>query len=122
ELGAVALLEFLARAAPAGVVAADLLVCGNRALASGDGSRARADRASGERGATAVPRAVPARGGNRVGARERLVLVREALWIRRGGRLQLLGLLRLHLDVEEMAHDLVADDRPQLLEHRVPLG
>src|SRR4029079_7748846 len=61
-------------------------------------------------------------GGTRRGAGEPLMPVREPVRVRRRRRLQLLGLVRLHLDVEEVAHDLLADDGAELLEHRVPLG
>src|SRR5262245_15292549 len=72
-LGAVALLELLAGAAPAGIVPADVLV-----LALDDGAR----RDGGRDGAAACDRRGrdgrgAARGGDRVGAGERLVLVAE---------------------------------------------
>ena len=54
--------------------------------------------------------AEPTGGGDRVGAGGGLVLVREHLG-RLDGRERLLGLVLLHLDVEERRDDLLADER-----------
>src|SRR6478735_6304107 len=115
-LGAVALLELLARAAPAGVVAAELLVL------------ARADRRRDGDGS-------PDRGGahaagecrvDHVGAGARLVLVAEvavAAWrLLRRQPCCLTLVRRRELRVEEMQHDLAADDAPQLGEHSLALA
>ena len=62
-----------------------------------------------------------ARRGDRVRALQLLVLVGERL--RRGDGLELLlGLVPLHLDVEQRQHDLLADHAAELLEHRVPFA
>src|SRR5262249_40881161 len=109
-LSAVAALELLARAAPARVVPAELVVLGGDALRR---SRDGLDK-----------RLLPAeRGCDRVGAGQRVVLVREAA-VRRLGLGEVLELLRLlgrDLRVEEREHDLLADRRVQLLEHLVAL-
>src|SRR3954454_7459406 len=111
RLGAVALLELLAAAAPARVVAADVVV-----LALVNGGR-RAAAAARERGRRARRRA-----GDRIGARERLVLVREVAVRRPAVRRRRLlgerfGVARLDLRVEEDRHDLLPDRRVQILEH-----
>src|SRR5215216_976564 len=120
-------LELLARPAPAGVIAAELLLVRDGALARCDRGGARAYDSCGRAGS---PHSVTRSGGlNGVGAGERLVLVRESAvpaaarptpWA--GGLLQVGGSLRLHFDVEEIADDLFADDLPKLFEHRVALG
>src|SRR5581483_4471289 len=116
----VALLELLAGAAPARVVAADLLVLGDHALPRRDAAAVRPDRGRG-RDRIARPRSG---GHDRVRAGKRLVLVRESAV---AGRLPLLVLLelrrlgRLDLGVEERDDDLLPDRRVELLEHRVAL-
>src|SRR5207237_6908539 len=118
--GAVALLELLARAAPAGVIAADLLPVGDDPL---DGQRLTA----GHGRAVTVSQQLPGggrRGADRLRARGRVVLVAQVavhgLRLLRG--LQLLGALDRHLHVEELQDDLLADRGGRLLEHRVRLG
>src|SRR5207244_1295911 len=108
---AVTALELLARAAPAGVVAAELLGLGDDSLLR---SRNRLDESL-----LASERAC-----DHVGSGERLVLVREAAVPLLGllDLLQLAGLFRLELGVEERQDDLLADRRVQLLEHLVALG
>src|SRR5918995_295066 len=113
----VALLELLARAAPARVVAAELLVLVLHDLLgvdllcrSGDGARGRHRRTtdSGSR--------------DRARARCGLVLVREPIAVLLTGLLEQLGVLRRQLRVEERADDLLADLEAELLEHAVPLA
>src|SRR5439155_25030645 len=108
---AVAALELLARAAPAGVVAAELLGLGDDALLR---PWNRLDE-----------RVLASEGtGDDIRAGERLVLVREAA-VPLLGLLELLELpclLGLELGVEEGQDDLLADRRVQLLEHLVALG
>src|SRR5918995_462700 len=113
----VALLELLARAAPARVVAAELLVLVLHDLLgvdllcrSGDGARGRHRRTtdSGSR--------------DRARARCGLVLVREPIAVLLTGLLEQLGVLRRQLRVEEGSDDLLADLKAELLEHAVPLA
>ena len=63
----------------------------------------------------------PTGGGDGIRAGGGLVLVREHLR-RLDGRERLLGLVLLHLDVEERRDDLLADDLAELLEHDVALA
>src|SRR5437870_3237822 len=126
RLSAVALFELLARAAPARVVPADLV-----ALSDRPGRRRRRDRAAageeaarGHRGTVAAP-VGNRRRADRLRACDLVVLVREPRGLGRLGllqALQLVGVLRLELRVEEMADDLLADRHVQLLEHQVALG
>src|ERR1700746_3022639 len=105
-LRAVALLELLARAAPARVVAAELLVLA-RPHGLRDDARSRGDtgrdRLSPPRGGDRLP---PARGADRLRAGRGLVLVVDVPV--RGLRLRelLLGLLGRELGMEEVKHDL----------------
>src|SRR5262245_64391318 len=114
-LRAVALLEFLAGAAPARIVAADLVPLGRDALLRGDSP------AAAEPGAHS--NAVPGkpRGGNRVRPGERLMLIREPTAVDVLRADELLGFLRLDLRVVEEHQDLLADEPAELLEHHVPL-
>src|ERR1700746_946746 len=104
-LRAVALLELLARAAPARVVAAELLVLA-RPHGLRDDARSRGD--------TGRDRLSPARGGGPRRAGRGLVLVVDVPV--RGLRLRelLLGLLGRELGMEEVKHDLAADDASEL--------
>src|SRR5207248_3640647 len=119
-LRAVALLELLARAAPARVVAADLLVLADRPLRrdrASSGEPGRRDRAAETFRST--------RGRDHVGARRGVVLVGEVavrtLAVRRRRRAQLLAAFAgLELRVEGRQHDLLADREAELLEHHVP--
>src|SRR5919201_2827524 len=115
---AVALLELLARAAPARVVAADVLP-----LRFDD----RARRARGRRRAAGQGHRRPAGpatpgGGDRIRAGEGLVLVREPAAVD-GGRLlralELVGLLGRKLRVEQRQDDLLVDREAELLEHQM---
>src|SRR6266516_2186760 len=114
-LGAVAALVLLARAAPAWVVAPDLVALRDDALL---GLLLRRGRAAERRELRR------ARRGDRVGAPDRLVRVRQvpvpaavpAPGLRRqgGGRARFAFLRdRLDLDVEERLHDLLADVAPE---------
>src|SRR5205085_6873555 len=117
--------ELLAAAAPARVVAADL-------VAFGDGARGRRDGfAAGEQGARrrrgdAVAAAVAGCGGvDRLRARQRLMLVGEAAAVEGLCLLRLLelgGVLGLELRMEEMQDDLLADPTAHLAEHRLALA
>src|SRR6188508_98020 len=104
-LGAVAALELLAAAAPARVVAADLLAVARHALLRHHRAAAGIERASGH--APAVAEHQPGRGGaacrrHRLRARQRLVLVRESIPGLRGLRpLERICVLDLDLRVEE---------------------
>src|SRR3954454_12422434 len=121
-LGAVALLELLAGATPAWVVAADVLDLrvdlGLRRDRGRDGAAA-ARVARRRRGGGA------ARGEDRFGAGERLVLVahRAVAAVRARRLLQLVRgtVVWGHLGVEEERHDLLADRAVQLEEHHVAL-
>src|SRR5437773_9585655 len=112
--GAVAALVFLAAAAPARVVAADVAVLVRDRLRRGQSRRRRAGAGHGRR--------TRCRGsGDRLGPGSGLVLVEEvAVAVLR----LLLQRLRLdpHLGMEEREHDLLADRLAQLLEHLVALG
>src|SRR4051812_3216112 len=123
-LRAVALLELLARAAPARVVAPELLLLGDHALLRDRRDRAAAVAAdvAGHRGRGSRFAAEPRR-GDRVGAGERLVLVRErARGAVAGSELEIRGVAGVELRVEEQADDLLVDREAELLEHRVALA
>src|SRR4051812_7399185 len=97
-----ALLELLAGAAPARIVATELLVCrrDDRSLRRGGGRAPDAEccRACRRRCAGS---------GDRLRARGRLVLVREIAVLRLLGLVELGGLGRRDLRVEEREHDLL---------------
>src|SRR5436190_1029546 len=117
-LGAVALLELLARAAPARVVASDVLAVGldDRLRRAGGRGRAAGDRH--RRGA----RGAATRGGDRIRAGEGFVLVLHPAAV--GTLLSALELIRLfrrELRVEERQHDLLVDRDAELPEHDVAL-
>src|SRR5262245_46613275 len=115
-LRAVALLVLLAGSAPAGIVAPDLVPVARHPLLGRDGAAPAAHLRHGPAGPTAAGRR------DRIGARQRLVLVREAAAVDVVRPAQLLRLLRLELRVEEEHQHLLADQAAELLEHRVPLG
>src|SRR5688500_12662794 len=130
-LRAVTLLELLARAAGARVVAPDAVEVGGDALSRRDRRRrtprparrgARAQRAGARGGRCAAA----ARGADRVRAGDRIVLVREPAVpaaVRARRRRFEVGLLGpVDLDTKQVADDLVLDDRSELLEHLVALG
>src|SRR5688572_11295480 len=110
----VTLLELLARAAPAGVVAAELLVLALHDLLRVHGLSRSRDGAGG-RGRPAADSS----SRDRARARRGLVLVREPAAVLLAGLLQHLRVLRRKLRVEERADDLFADLEAELLEHPV---
>src|SRR5712691_2480500 len=92
---AVAALELLAAAAPARVVAAELVALRADALL-GRNRAAAADRAGGRDRGSVAPEQLPATGcRDRLRAGERLVFVREAATVQRLRLLRLLKLTRL---------------------------
>src|SRR5439155_16638750 len=110
SLRAVALLELLPRAAPARVVASDLLLLGDNPLLGGNRPAAHADL-PGRHART------HARGRDHVGAGERLVLVRAPVAVHVGLLpLKLCGIPRLDLRMEEQRQHLLVDEHPELLE------
>src|SRR5436305_982371 len=115
--GAVALLELLAGAAPAGVVAADVVP-----LRLDDLLRAGRDgAAAGHRHRRGRGRRTTACGRDRVRAGERLVLVLEVPVRAAVDGEGFLGDRRLELGVEQRQDDLLPDRAAQLLEPHVPL-
>src|SRR5262249_38158873 len=124
-LRAVAALELLAAPAPARVVAAEvLLAVARHALLGHHRAAAGIERPRGHAAAVAGHQPGRAAAGrrDRLRARERLVLVGEAIAGLRGLRLlERLGVLDLDLRVEECLDDLSADLEVQLLEHPVAL-
>src|SRR6266508_3027127 len=122
---AMTFLELLAAPAPAGIVAADLLFVGDDTLLlRGDGGRAAAHRA-GEHAAASIRghHARPRAGrGDRFRSRQRLVLVGEGAAVDVLHALELLGIGRSHLGVEEHQQDLLVDQPAELLEHHVALA
>src|SRR5437764_12563908 len=112
------LLELLAAAAPAGIVAAELLVVGRDDLPRGCRRRRRAAHADGRR---ARGRA-HARRRNGVRACRRLVRVRKVPVLRALRLLELGCLGGRDLGVVEREDDLLADLLAELLEHQVSLG
>src|SRR4051794_17843108 len=125
RLRAVAALELLAAAAPAGVVAADLVAVRGHALRRRDRAAACAERAGRDRAAaTAVAAERPGR-CDRVRAGERVMLIGDigaVESLRRLRLLELLGVADLDRGVEERHHDLLADRESELAEHRLALG
>src|SRR5829696_4335643 len=109
----VTLLELLAGAAPARVVAAELLVFVLHDLLRVHGLRRR--QGACRRNRTASDR----RTGDRARAGSGLVLVGEAAAVLLAGLFEQLRVLRRELRVEERADDLFADLQPELLEHLV---
>src|SRR5207247_8759242 len=109
-LRAVAFFEFLAAAAPAGVVATDVLAVRLDDRARGACGRRRSARQ--RHGCRRGGRRRSTGGGNRVCAGERLVLVLETAAVD-GARLlrtlQLVRFLRRKLRMEQRQHDLFVD-------------
>ena len=98
---AVALLELLAASAPAGVVAADLVAIGGHALLGCDGA-ATAEAAGAHTTAQCANRRTAHTGrGDRVRARQRLVLVRVGPVVLFKRVPQIFGLVRLDPGVEQ---------------------
>src|SRR5437764_8947312 len=89
RLRTVALLELLARAAPAGVVAADLVPLGDGSGRGRDGAAAREEAARGDRSAVPTPVGQRSR-ADRLRARDLVVLVRQPCRLGRLGLLQAL--------------------------------
>src|SRR5205823_9624561 len=125
-LTAVAALELLAAAAPARVVAADLVALADHPLLRRHSPAPGFERARrGDRLAIAAEQRAGSGRCDRLGAGERLVLVGDRAAVdslRRLRPLQLVDLLHLDLGVEERPHDLLANRTVQLLEQLVPLG
>src|SRR5436190_20338844 len=122
-LSPVTLLVLLAAPTPAGIVAADLVALGDGAGRGRDRAATGEEGSRGRRRTVAV--AVAGGGADRLGAGQRLVLVGEPASVeglRLLGLLELGGVLRLELRVEEMQHDLLTDRTAHLAEHRLALA